>query len=443
MKRKLHIIFVIALLVRILMLFHLGDTLHVDEGQMVNLKNWVAGHGLSDSVTGPDGSVVYMPTARDLPGHGILIIATWYLTGTQSLVPMQWIQIILDALMIFLVFGIGRRLFSDKVGLIAAALYALYLPEVYLAVLVRRDVWVSFGMITSFYCCVRFTSDKRWRWWLIASVVLSATAYFRSTVILYPFALGLGLLGFVSLKRAAVATAIMTVIIILGLLPWGIRNYIVFDGRFLLTELNFAQSMWEGFGQFPNPVGAINNDVLTEKRMREDGYTGRFATFEYEDFLKPKVFQTIKENPKWYLGTILQRIPRALVVNRVHWGIFEKEGLDYHTFHIKDGEQKGPNVSVTSYGLKMLKLNPGFIFTKFLDVLIFGMAIFGFWKACRRHFSQSILLGLVPFYFIATLIPIRIEGRYMVPTHWALLIFMAIAVNYISDRLRHRNTPWA
>lgn len=428
-RRKLLIIFVLALVVRVALAFHLGNDLPVDHGQIASLKNILAGHGFSETVPQADGTVQYIPTARDLPGHGLIIMATWILTGSDSLLPIQILQIILDALMIFFVFGIGWELCSEKVGLLAALLFAIYLPEAYLAVLARRDVWVSFGTITSFYCLVRYLKMEQWKHIIWVGIILAWTAYFRSTIVLLPVAFGFVMAFYKGWRKVIAPTLTILAVILIALFPWGIRNHYAV-GKFLLAELNFYQSMWEGFGQFPNPVSAVNNDVLTEKQMREAGYTGRFASLAYEEFLKPKVESAIREHPLWYLGTVVKRIPRALLINKVPWGVFQKNGLEFHTFHLKEGGE----MSLVRYGFRMLQLNPGLIVTKVFDGLILLGALLGLWQWWRLDRKSAFLLVTLPVYFITTLIPIRMEGRYLVPIHWVYLLFFSYFITGFCNR---------
>lgn len=438
-SRKLGGIFLLALVIRLALLAHLGGSLPADYGQLKSWEYFLAGNGFSEAVPQPNGEIVYEPTARDLPGHGIVIIATWLLTGTRSLVPLQLLQILLDACMVFFLYSIGRRLFSERIGLLTALCFALYLPEATLAVWARRDVWVSYGAIVSFYCVLRYAEALKWKYILTAGIVLAWTTYFRSTMILFPAALGLGLALRIGWRRALFPTAVMTALIVIGLLPWGIRNYHVLHGRFLLTELNFNQSMWEGFGQFPNPVGAVNNDALTEQRMRAEGYTGRFATVEYEDFLRPKVARVIREHPGWYLGTAFRRIPRALLLNRVHWGVLQKSGMEFHKFHL----EHGGSMSMLNYALQMVRLDPGFLITKAADSVILVLAMIGLWVTWRSHWRTTLMLASLPALFIVTLMPIRIEGRYMVPVHWVFLMGMAVALAAFWDRWRRKESRWA
>ncbi len=431
---KVLVLLLFAFLVRLFMLYFLGDTLNFDLGHIANLENLLAGNGLSDTLVSADGTTTYLPTARDLPLHGLMIAATWVLSGTRSFIFIQLVQMAIDSFMLVLVYLIARDLFGERVGFLSAILFAFYLPEAWLSIYVRRDIWVSFATISPFYVCLKYIRTEQIKYVVLAGITLGLGVYFRSTMFFFPVAIGVAMLLFIRFRKAVIAAVIMTGIIVVFLSPWAIRNYMVFD-RFVPTEVNFNQSIWEGFGEFPNPVGAVNNDEATFEQMRKEGFTGRPASFEYEDFLAPKVKKVLKEHKLWYIGTMFRRIPRALLVNRVPWGVFQArtDQVGFHKIYAHNNQEK----SVITYAKYMLKVNPGFLITKIFDTVIFFLALFGLILALKGRSSRrnALLLTAAPLYFIMILIPIRMEGRYIVAVHWTFLIFMSFALIYLKDRL--------
>ncbi len=422
-------IFFLALVVRILMLIFISDDLAIDWGLIANVNSLMDGHGFADPVQTAAGVIIYEPTVFEMPGHTFFIAGLWSLIGERSLVAIQLAQLVIDSFFVFFIYSIGKRLFSKKIALVSAAFFALYLPEAYLSIFIKRDVWVSWTVILACLFYLRFIQEGKKRFVCATALTISVGVYFNPTLLMMPIMMGIFSLPLLSLKKAFISTvAIMTFAVIM-LTPWVVRNYNQF-GAFIPTRGGFYQTMWEGFGEFKNPFGAVLNDEYTFQQMKLEGFTGRTTTIEYEEFIKPKVKEVLKEHPGWYIKTVLKRIPMALLVNRVTWGVLQDRHLSYHKHFTEKMDEK----TLFNYAKFIIKNNPGFLLTKVFDVVILGLAIIGICLS-RRKWRESLFLIGVPFYFIGVYIPMHVEGKYMIPTHWVSLIFMSIALLYFRDKI--------
>ncbi len=429
MNKKITLFFLLAIIVRLLMLVGVGESLAIDWGLLDTVNSLLDGHGFADPVITANGAIVYEPTVFEMPGHAFFIAGLWSLIGERSLVAIQIVQLVIDSCFVFFVFAIGKRLFNEKVGLIAAFLFAIYLPEAYLSIFIKRDVWVSWTVILAYLFYLKYIQEEKKRFVGLTALTIAVGVYFNPTLLLLPIFMGIFSLPLLSLKKAFVSTVLIMIFVSMMLVPWIVRNYNQF-GAFIPTRGGFYQTMWEGFGEFNNPFGAVLNDAYTFEQMKAEGYTGRPTTPEYDDFFKPKVKKVITEHPGWYIKTVLKRIPMALIANRVTWGVLQDRHLSYHK-HFTD---KMHEKTIFNYVKFIIVNNPGFLVTKIFDAIILGLAIIGIYLS-RRRWKESLYLISVPFYFIGVYIPMHVEGKYMIPTHWVSLIFMTISIFYFKDKL--------
>ncbi len=65
------------------------------------------------------------PTAYRLPAYPLLLAASYAVFG-DSKTPIRMLQAIADVISCLLLFSIGKKMFSEKVGLLAAAILALF-----------------------------------------------------------------------------------------------------------------------------------------------------------------------------------------------------------------------------------------------------------------------------------------------------------------------------
>ena len=93
-------------------------------------------------------------------------------------------------------------------------------------------------------------------------LLVAAGAYLKSTVLVIPLFVAAALLPRLSLRSVLLRCALAFGLPILALVPWAARNQQLFH-RPILTSTFFWPTIWEGFGEVPNPFGAVLDDRLT------------------------------------------------------------------------------------------------------------------------------------------------------------------------------------
>jgi 4-amino-4-deoxy-L-arabinose transferase-like glycosyltransferase len=168
------------------------------------------------------------------PGAPLLYAGVYYLTGGVHPDLARVTVALLGALMILLVYLIGRRIGGPVVGLVAAALAAIYPTFID-----NNEQFVSepIAAFTLAACVLGFlwASDRaRSAWaWLVPGFFLGLTALARPEYLI--FAVVLGLLVLIrAWRRRGVAVGVASAAafvaaFVLVLAPWTIRNYIVLD----------------------------------------------------------------------------------------------------------------------------------------------------------------------------------------------------------------------
>jgi len=107
------------------------------------------------------GALAPLPQFAHTPGYSVWLAISFALGRAERFVYSQWMQSALDASACLLVFGIGRRLWSNTAGLIGAALYALSPAHVFLAIQTVAAATDSFWLLLIAYGAVRLWDDFR------------------------------------------------------------------------------------------------------------------------------------------------------------------------------------------------------------------------------------------------------------------------------------------
>lgn len=172
-----------------------------------------------------------VPNAYMSPGYPLFLAAIYGASGhTWSGRPrylLDAIQILIACTTIIAVFLIGRRLFGDWVGLVAAGLVVLYPPTT-----IATNLWLTETISTAIvawftYVVLVAYDDDRGRWWAVAGAVLGLGVLIRPGFL--PIAAAPFAVRFLWGKRQGLLKplAAFSVAFLLVMSPWVIRNLIV------------------------------------------------------------------------------------------------------------------------------------------------------------------------------------------------------------------------
>jgi 4-amino-4-deoxy-L-arabinose transferase-like glycosyltransferase len=181
-------------------------------------------------------------TAYRPPGYP-MILAGIFASFGDSLLPVRVVQALADTVSCFLVFLIGRRLFSLRVGLIAAGMFALFPAQIlYVSVLMTETLFTTFLLLFLWLCS---DDEVSFRSGLLAGIVLGVGTLLRPTMLLMPlFVFSVRWIAGGDLRKNARALAVLGVSAFVVLTPWLVRNYRQFD-RVTLTS-NTGVNFWMG-----------------------------------------------------------------------------------------------------------------------------------------------------------------------------------------------------
>ncbi len=258
-------------------------------------------------------------TAYRVPGYPLLLAGTYALFG-DSKAPIRILQAMSDVVSCLLLFAIGKKLFSEKVGLLAAATLALFPIQIlYVSHLMTETLFTTLFLLIIFLA-IKEKNEANWlRDNLILGALIGVSALIRPTILLFPILIFLWRwrdgVPFRINSRALVAVVLVA---FLALSPWLVRNYAEFQ-RVSLTS-NVGVNFWIGshqdasgaysFPQKNNPLIDVEDDFqrsdlgirlgLEFARTSPINYgivvARKFARFFSFDYW---LMMTMQYNPEW------------------------------------------------------------------------------------------------------------------------------------------------
>jgi 4-amino-4-deoxy-L-arabinose transferase-like glycosyltransferase len=207
---------------------------------------------------------------------------------------VKYAQGIVSALLVPAVGLVGRRAFGEKTGLVAAGIAAFY-PEL---------VWFAshFWAETVFTVLLWWAIDRLLaadatgsaRWAAASGFLWGLAILTRETVLYFlPFAaLWLAWKRLGGARRAAWLVAVSALVV----LPWTLRNWLVFDA-FVPVSTSGALNLWQG------------NTRLSRQRVYEEYWAVHGRIEKYEHARRRAVEAILERQPLWVLEKLRDEMP--------------------------------------------------------------------------------------------------------------------------------------
>lgn len=398
-KVALFLIFIIALSLRLVAVFTQEESKRLPSTDDIEYDetalNIASGNGFSQSV---DGSLQLV--AHRVPIYPIFLAFIYSIFG-HSYIIAKVIQAVIGALLCIIIFYITYMIYGDLImGFIASAFTALYKPFISGfffyggPAILLSEYFYMFILGVTILVTVRFIKDGGMKIGALSGIFIGLTVLTRAEFVLFPILLAVYLFYLVglSMKIFLKKYFIIYLFIALTMAPWTARNYIIYKEFIPLTTLggaaflvgndSLARGGW---------IGPENTVVVLNKAVKK---SENFSENQKSKLYFKAGIKELKDNP--------QRIFKLFVRKAlVHWAPFEM-------------------------GFKVF--NPFYAFILMLGSI--GVLFF------RKHIiSEDILLILL---LSTTLTAILIYGepRYRYPYEPYLIIFAALAISGIIEKMK-------
>jgi 4-amino-4-deoxy-L-arabinose transferase-like glycosyltransferase len=354
------------------------------------------------------------PLYNDEGGYGLLLAAIWKMTGVKRWWYVRILQIMLDLIMCWLIYATGKKLFGEKSGLLAALMYACFIPGIELVVRPHRDIWVTFLFITSVYQLVSLTENRNALWRILfIGVATGIVAWMRSTVLLYVILMIPILFMTRERNQALRFSLVLFAGFVLTFSPLIVRNYVVFD-KFMATRGAFWHSFWAGVGQTPNPYHVRDDDETVVRFAQSIDSTAQLDTDHYEQVLKQEAVKLLREHPLWYAGSVAKRAV-VFVFPKIGRELFFQPQLPQH---------------ITG----TMNVSFGKAFLLIVDGGLTGLFFAGIWITRKRW--KDLLVVCYPYlYTLVSLAPFYLAGRNIMNVYFVVLLLASVALIHLWNRL--------
>lgn len=413
--RTLTAVLALAIVVRLVIVVSVSDIgIQIDDE-----KDY---HALASSIV--DGRGYTLPqlgaTSIRPPLYPAFIAGVWTLTGTRSLQPIRYAQIILSVLSVLLVWRVALSLFDQRVAIIAATLWAFYPSFLYANALILTEVLFSFLLLSVLWAGMLALKSPGCLRMALVGALLGSAALVRS--VLWPLPIILAPAAIIVLRKrsgtlqavAMAAALFIGYVVVVG--PWSVRN----------TRLQHTFTVIDTMGGLNLRMGNFENTI--EDRMW-DG-----VSLKGEKAWAHQMFVEHPDARAWTEGQKDKWAQRQAIVYMSHHPVttMRRAALKFGDFWGLEREY----VAALSKGLYrpptwFAILSAGAVFVVY--PIVMGLAVFGLIGAARPLRSQHGFLWLILLFVCAIHTVVFGHSRYHLP-------IMPICVIYAAAAIAHR--PW-
>jgi 4-amino-4-deoxy-L-arabinose transferase-like glycosyltransferase len=376
----------------------------------------------------------FQPWIDEPVGGPLLLAGLWEIADRGQYLPIQLLQILIDTLCVLLVYRISLRLFRrPRAALAAAALYAAYPPIAWQTTVAYNDIWsvdFTFAIVAAYLEAIGSVDTVGWlrsrRWLVICGVLTGAALYFRPNLVVLPALLALVTLARVGWRETLVRALVPTVIALVLVTPWLVRDYLAFH-RFVFVRTGVGITMWTGLGEAQNDFGASqrSNAGIDAKvhRLRPDlrPETPAFDSFVLDRFVIP----AIEHHPLYYAELVGRRIVRSTLL-LYEGSTWQHKGATFPVLGRRS----------TSTLASFFAGHPLAVIEDALQPLAFVLAMLvmaSTWRAWRR---QHVLLLVVLASSLLPYIIVHLEPRYALNGICAYVVWIGLGADLLAGRAR-------
>ena len=307
-RSTLMLIIALSLMLRLVLVFGVqGVGIHTDdERDYAQLAgSLVAGEGYRFA----NGAI----TSLRPPLYPAFVATVWTLSGSTGLTAVRLAQIAVALASVWLVFLLGRRMFSARIGLVAAAIWAFYPSALYANVLILTEVLFTFFVVLTCYCIAEGLHDRRrlLLWSALGGLSIGLGALTRSVLwplplVLVPVWMCLTGPGW---KTRCGAAACLVAGYLVVVAPWAVRNtqvqgtFVVVDtmGGMNLRMGNYEHTredrMWDG-------VSLVGEQSWSHALIQEHPDARHWTEGQREKWARARATEYMIANP----GVTLRRV---------------------------------------------------------------------------------------------------------------------------------------
>jgi 4-amino-4-deoxy-L-arabinose transferase-like glycosyltransferase len=369
------------------------------------------------------------PTAYRPPGYPFFLAGIYSVFGPNDL-GARLVNILLGVLTCWLIYILTGQLFDQRTALIAALLIATFPSLIaWTNILATENLFLpcALGAFITFLKGVKL-HPVRWGWLILSGFLIGICGLIRPLALLLPFILVLTLIlrtrvrvfstqAIRVLGQIAGIGLVISLVMLVTILPWSIRNTLVFH-HFILVSTEGGITFLAGHNE-----RALTDEYSVEGPVFDQLNAEKLDEIQYDQRAYQLAFQFIRQNP-WFEARLV-----------VHKFInFFKDDVSGITYNVLSANHPLP--VWFDFGFKAL--------AQIYYMIVMGLALVSIflrrYPKDRWYFVQLLFIGVWLIFHLA----FYGKDRFRLPLMPAFTQFAAVTLLTLWDRrytIFHRKMP--
>ncbi|MBN1346478.1 MAG: glycosyltransferase family 39 protein [Phycisphaerae bacterium] len=381
----------------------------------------------------------WIPATLHPAGYTCILYLLYVLGNYDGMITaVHFLQAGVDSLGCIFIALFARNIFSRRVGVWSAWVYAL-LPSI--IILTCRLLPDAFGrfLFTLILCLASYSVVGRGSMMLLTGAAIGLACHFRPDYLLLPSVLFFVLWIWRRRFWSTVAlSAGMVAAMLLVLSPWIMWTYKA-TGKAMVSTTSAGGTMYQALGQLPgNPWGITMLDEFVDEEGAKQSFSSAWSV-EGDAYFRKRFRELVPQHPVYYAKLVLlHRLPLALVPP---YGPLRKPGerSEFSLDKMRMEQNLSPLGVARKYPLKVLRIY-------WLPMAFAGLSLLMLAVLCyvavllRRQWRQLAWLLLPYVYTVGTMSLLKqIAPRQVSPTLIVQATALAVLLVVMVERRRRRS----
>jgi len=237
-KRVLWVLFLGSLVIRIIYVVfananpiaHGQDIIKLHDDQA---SYWQFAEAFLRDISWMSEDVSYRP-----PGYPMFLALVAALIGLgKNFINVMLVQSVLSALTVVFIFKLAALTFNRATALLSALWAAVFMQYLYYCGFILRETLEILLFLLFVYCLIMYLQEARKVFVIIGAIIYALLIHIDPRYLFHlPFVFLYFYLGLRNSKKTLKVYLYFVFIVIICSLPWGIRNHIVYKGKFVLIN---------------------------------------------------------------------------------------------------------------------------------------------------------------------------------------------------------------
>jgi len=380
--------------------------------------------------------------ANRTPGYPLFVSIIYFIFGVKPWVVL-FFQVLLNIVSLIMVYKLGKIMFSKKIAIIAAVLFAIDPHQIlYTTTLLTETLFVTIFLVSIFFL-IYGLNNKKILFLILSSLFLGFATLIRPISQFFPAIVLLVILIYPKIGWALrLRTSIYYILIFLFTIsPWLYRNYSKFGYASLSSIQGESLLFWFVSYTEVERTGKSIDQVRKEfsQKAKESGADENGNPFYNSKIYSEIAIEYLKTNWPDYISRHLKGTIN-LYISIGTKGILKKLGLKSSDLNFD--LYNSPNI---------FKMIIGFIKSKSLIEILIGLSIGGFLLICytsfiwgcinmtkdKKYFYLIIFIAIIAYFLI--LLGVFGSNRYKVPITPFYIVIAANGLYDVYKRINFRN----